>query len=323
VRAAFLSEFHPEDPAAAVRVGERPLPETPDGWAIVNVRAASLNHHDVFTARGGVIPPDRLPMIIGQDAAGVDQDGNDVVVHCLVNSPGWVGDEILDPGLTGLGERYQGTFAEQVAIPRRNLVRKPAELSFEEASCLPTSWLTAYRMLFVEADLRPGDRVLVQGAAGGVASACTALGSAAGLRMWVTGRSAEKRAYAESLGAELTFEPGARLPDRVEAVMETVGEPTFTHSMACVRKGGKIVVGGGTGGYVAPLRIDQVFVRNIRIAGSSMGTLEELERLLAFLVRTGVRPHIDSVLSLEETPEAVARMARGDVRGKIVIRPAG
>jgi NADPH:quinone reductase-like Zn-dependent oxidoreductase len=321
MRAAFIDDFNREEPAAAVKIGERPAPAKLDGWAVVNVRAASLNHHDVFTVRGGVMPPERLPMILGQDAAGTDEDGNEVVIHCLVNSPGWIGDEVLDPGLSGLGEEYQGTFAEQVAIPRRNLVRKPPEISFEEASCLPTSWLTAYRMLFVTADLRPGDRVLVQGAAGGVASACTALGSAAGLRMWVTGRTPEKRAYAESLGAEQTFEPGARLPDRVEAVMETVGEPTFKHSMACVRKGGIIVVGGGTGGYVAPLRIDQVFVRNIRIAGSSMGSLEELERLLAFMVRTGLRPRIDSVLPLDGVPEAVARMDAGDLRGKIVIRP--
>jgi NADPH:quinone reductase-like Zn-dependent oxidoreductase len=243
-----------------------------------------------------------------------------VVLHVVINSPGWIGDEILDPGLSGLGEHYQGVFAERVATPRRNLIPKPPELSFEEAACLPTSWLTAYRMLFVEADLRPGDRVLVQGAAGGVASACTALGSAAGLRMWVTGRTAEKRTYAESLGAEQTFEPGVRLPDRVDAVMETVGAPTFKHSMNCVRKGGTIVVAGGTGGYVAEVRIDQVFVRNIRIVGSSMGSLEEFQRLLAFLTRTGLRPQIDTVLPLDAVPEAIARMESGDLRGKIVIR---
>jgi NADPH:quinone reductase-like Zn-dependent oxidoreductase len=260
-------------------------------------------------------------MIIGQDAAGIDEEGNEVVVHALVNTPGWVGDEILDPGLSGLSEACQGTFAERVAIPRRNLLPKPPELTLEEAACLPTSWLTAYRMLFVTADLRPGDRVLVQGAAGGVASACTALGSAAGLRMWVTGRTAEKRAYAESLGAERTFEPGAQLPERVDAVIETVGEPTFKHSMNCVRKGGMIVVAGGTGGYAAPLRVDQVFARNIRIVGSSMGSLEEFERLLAFLARTQVRPHVESVLRLDDVPAAITRMAAGDVRGKIVIQP--
>jgi NADPH:quinone reductase-like Zn-dependent oxidoreductase len=321
MRAAYIERFDAEDPAGAVIVGDRPAPAPGEGWVTVDVRAASLNHHDVFTARGGVIPGEQLPWILGQDAAGVDPDGNEVVVHCLVNSPGWIGDEILDPQLTGLGEGLQGTFAEQVMIPRRNLVPKPPELTFDEVACLPTSWLTAYRMLFVQAELRPGDRVLVQGAAGGVASACTALGSAAGLRMWVTGRTEEKRAYATALGADAVFEPGARLPDRVDAVMETVGEPTFKHSMACVRKGGIIVVAGGTGGYVAPLRIDQLFVRMIRIAGSAMGTREELERLLAFLVRTGVRPHIDSVVELGDVPAALRRMDAGEVRGKIVVRP--
>ena len=147
-----------------------------------------------------------------------------------------------------------------------------------------------------------------------------ALGNAAGYRMWVTGRSEEKRAYAQALGAARTFEPGERLPSRVDAVMETVGEPTWKHSMGSIRKGGKIVVAGGTGGYVAPLRLDQVFVRNIRIGGVSMGTLEELERLVAFLVRTGVRPSIDSVIELDQIPDAMRRMEAGDLRGKVVVR---
>jgi len=321
MRAAYIDRFDADDPAAAVTIGERPDPEPPDGWAVVNVKAASLNHHDVFTARGVVRPEGGLPMILGMDAAGVDAHGNEVIVHSLIHSPGWVGDELLDPELTGLTQGPQGAFAEQVVVPERNLVRKPPELSFEEATCLPTSWLTAFRMLFVEAHLRPGDRVLVQGASGGVSSACTTLGSAAGLRMWVTGRTAEKRAFAERLGAEQTFESGARLPDRVEAVVDTVGEPTWKHSMNSVRKGGKILVAGGTGGYVAPLRIDQLFVRNIRISGVSMGSLEELERMVQFVVATGVRPTVDSVLPLEEVPNAIRRMVEGDLRGKIVITP--
>jgi NADPH:quinone reductase-like Zn-dependent oxidoreductase len=321
MRAAYIDHFDPADPAGAVTIGERPAPEPQDGWTVVDVKAASLNHHDVFTARGGVTPEERLPMILGMDAAGLDAHGNEVIVHSLVNAPGWVGDEVLDPGLTGLTERYQGTFAEKVVVPQRNLVPKPPQLSFEEAACLPTSWLTAYRMLFVEGDLRPGDRVLVQGASGGVATACTVLGNAAGLRMWVTGRTAEKRAFAESLGAEQTFDPGARLPDRVEAVVDTVGEPTWRHSMNSVRKGGKILVAGGTGGYVASLRIDQLFVRNIRIAGVSMGSLEELERLAHFVVAKALQPSIDCVLPLDEVPNGMQRMLDGKVRGKIVINP--
>ncbi len=149
-------------------------------------------------------------MILGCDAAGVDEDGNEVVVHALVGDPDWAGDETLDPKRSILSERYQGSLAEQVVVPRRNLLPKPADLSFEEAACLPTAWLTAYRMLFTNAAVKPGDRVLIQGAGGGVSTAAIALARAAGLVVWVTGRDEAKRARALELGAHEVFEPGAR-----------------------------------------------------------------------------------------------------------------
>src|SRR5207249_10591740 len=164
---------------------------------------------------------DQLPMILGCDAAGVDADGNEVIVHAVVSGPGWQGDETLDPQRSLLSELYPGTLAEQVAVPARNLVPKPPELSFEEAACLPTAWLTAFRMLFKKANVAPGATVLVQGAGGGVATALVILGSAGGLRIWVTSRSPERRAHALELGAEEAFEPAARLPERVEAVTDT------------------------------------------------------------------------------------------------------
>src|ERR687885_927173 len=186
--AAFVSEAAPKDPLSALEIGERPEPEAPDGWTTVQVEAVSLNHHDLFSLRGVGLPEERMPMILGTDAAGLDEDGNEVVVHGVVASPGWTGDETLDPKRTLFSELHQGTQAEQVAVPRRNLVPKPAGLSFAEAACLPTAWLTAYRMLFVRSGLRPGQTVLVQGASGGVATALVRLGSAAGHRIWVTGR---------------------------------------------------------------------------------------------------------------------------------------
>ena len=187
-------------------------------------------------------------MVLGCDAAGVTDDGQEVVVHALVGDPDWTGDETLDPKRSILSERYAGTLAEQVVVPRRNLRPKPAELSFEEAACLPTAWLTAYRMLFTQAGVRPGDRVLVQGAGGGVATAAIALGRAAGLVVWVTGRDEAKRARALELGASEVFEPGARLPARVDAVLETVGKATWAHSLKSLRPGGTIVVSGATTG---------------------------------------------------------------------------
>ena len=121
-------------------------------------------------------------------------------------------------------------------MPTANLVPKPAELSFEEAACLPTAWLTAYNMLFTAGGLKPGDRVLVQGAGGGLATAAIALGAAAGLEVWVTSRSAEKRERAVALGAAGAVETGARLPARVDAVLESVGKrPGPTRSARCAR----------------------------------------------------------------------------------------
>jgi NADPH:quinone reductase-like Zn-dependent oxidoreductase len=167
MRAAYASSFDTDDPLAALVVGERPAPTPPPGWTTVRVVAASLNHHDLWTLRGVGITEDRLPMILGCDAAGVDeQTGSEVVVHSVIASDGWTGDETLDTRRTLLSEKYQGTMAEYVTVPTGNVIPKPAELTFAEAACLSTSWLTAYRMLFVNSGLRPGQTVLVQGAIG-------------------------------------------------------------------------------------------------------------------------------------------------------------
>src|SRR5918997_6963000 len=199
--AAFVSTPAPKDPLSVLEVGDRPEPEAPDGWTTVEVKAVSLNHHDLFSLQGIGLPQERMPMILGTDAAGLDPDGNEVVVHGVVASPEWTGDETLDPKRSLFSELHQGTMAEKVVVPRRNLLPKPAELSFAEAACLPTAWLTAYRMLFTNAAVKPGDRVLVQGAGGGVSTAAIALGRAAGLVVWVTGRDEAKRARALELGA--------------------------------------------------------------------------------------------------------------------------
>src|SRR5918993_2326015 len=173
--AVYAESFSSDEPLNGLVVGERPDPEVPDGWTTVDVKASSLNHHDLWSLRGVGLKEDALPMILGCDAAGHDEDGNEVVVHAVVSSPDWTGDETLDPRRSLLSERHQGTFAEKVAVPRSNVVPKPAGLSFVEAACLPTAWLTAYRMLFTRGELRAGETVLVQGAGGGVATAVITL----------------------------------------------------------------------------------------------------------------------------------------------------
>jgi NADPH:quinone reductase-like Zn-dependent oxidoreductase len=321
--AATAVRTDPDDPLGGLEVGERPDPDPRPDWVTVRLRAASLNHHDLWSLQGVGLPADRLPMVLGCDGAGVDERGNEVVVHAVISDPDFRGDETLDPKRSLLSEVYDGTLADLVSVPRRNLVPKPAQLSFEEAACLPTAWLTAYRMLFTQAAARPGQTVLVQGAGGGVATALVAIGRAAGLRMWVTSRDAGKRERAVELGAELAFESGARLPERVDAVMETVGEPTWDHSLKSLRQGGTLVVSGATGGHRAVTDLRRVFFLQQRIVGSTMGTRDELGRLVRLMAETGLRPVIDSVLPLEDALTGFQRLQDGDVFGKVVLtRPA-
>src|SRR5215218_8212378 len=265
MQAVYASRTDADDPLSALEVGERPDPEPPDGWTTVDVKATSLNHHDLWSLRGVGLPDERLPMILGCDAAGVDADGNDVIVHSVIASDGWRGDETLDPKRTLLSELHPGALAEKVAVPRGNLVPKPEALSFEEASCLPTAWLTAYRMLFVKAGVRPGDTVLIQGAGGGVASAAVVLGRHAGLRVWVTSRDPGKGERALKLGAHEAFESGAKLPERVDAVLETVGEATWKHSLRSLRPGGTLVVSGSTSGQAPSAELRRLFFLQLKV----------------------------------------------------------
>ncbi|HET9720672.1 MAG TPA: zinc-binding dehydrogenase [Solirubrobacteraceae bacterium] len=316
--AVYAARIDRDDPLSGLEIGERPEPEARTGWTTVAVRAASLNHHDLWSLRGVGLSADALPMILGCDAAGIDEEGNEVIVHSVIASDDWRGDETLDPRRSLLSERHPGTLAERVTVPRRNLVPKPPELSFEEAACLPTAWLTAYRMLFTRGRVTPGSTVLVQGATGGVATALTVLGAAAGIRVWVTSRSAEKREEALRLGADAAFEAGARLPERVDAVMETTGAATWAHSIRSLRPGGVLVTSGATTGDAAPAELTRIFFLQLSVIGSTMGTRDELERLSRLCVDRHVRPVIDRALPLIQAREGFAAMLDGDVHGKIV-----
>lgn len=317
--AVYADSFSSDDPLSGLVVGERPDPEVPHGWARVRVRAAALNHHDLWSLKGVGLRREALPMILGCDAAGVDEDGNEVIVHGVVGDPNWSGDETEDPGRSLLSERYQGTFADYVVVPKGNLIPKPASLSFEEAACLPVAWLTAYRMLFVRGNLKAGDSVLVQGAGGGVATALITLARAGGLTVFATSRDAGKRQRALELGAHAAFESGARLPQRVDAVMETVGQATWSHSVRSLRPGGVIVISGTTSGpQLDDAELTRIFFLQLSVIGSTMGTRRELASLVSLLDATGARPLIDSVLPMEQAREGFAAMARGDVFGKVV-----
>jgi NADPH:quinone reductase-like Zn-dependent oxidoreductase len=320
--AVTAARIDADNPLDGLELGERPEPAVPEGWTTVTVRAAALNHHDLFTLRGVGVRAEQLPLVLGCDAAGVDEDGNEVIVHSVIGDPDrGGGDETLDPKRSLLSERYDGTLAERVAVPRRNLVPKPEALSFEEAACLPTAWLTAYRMLFDKSGLQPGSTVLVQGAGGGVATALISLGSAAGYRIWATSRSETKREHALELGADAVFETGARLPERVDGVMETVGQATWAHSVKSLRPGGRIVVSGATSGPMPPAELTRVFFLQLSVVGSTMGTRDQLVRLARFCATTGVRPLIDRTLPLSKAREGFSAMAAGELFGKVVFTP--
>ena len=317
--AAYAARISPEDPLAGLEVGDVPEPEVPDGWTTVSIRAAALNHHDLWALRGVGLSAERLPMVLGCDAAGVDEGGREVIIHAVVGDPAaGEGDETLDPRRTLLSEQHPGTLAERVAVPWRNLVPKPAELSFAEAACLPTAWLTAYRMLVARGAVRPGGTVLVQGAGGGVATAAITLARALGATVYATSRDEAKRAAAGQLGA-VAVEPGARLPERVDLVIETVGAATLEHSAKCLKPGGRVVVSGATSGHQATIDLRRLFFLQLSVIGSTMGTRDELEELIGICVRKGLRPPIDSEYALADARSAFARLASGDAFGKLVL----
>jgi NADPH:quinone reductase-like Zn-dependent oxidoreductase len=240
-------------------------------------------------------------------------------VHAVVPSPGWQGDETLDPRRTLLSELHDGTLAEQVVVPAANMLPKPAALSWEDAACLPTAWLTAYRMLFTNAGVRPGQTVLVQGAGGGVATAAIALARAAGLTVWATSRDEPKRKRALEIGAHDVFESGQRLPGKVDAVMETVGRATWDHSLRSLRPGGTLVVSGATSGADPGADLTRVFFLQLKVVGSTMGNRAELRDLLQLCADTGLRPVVDDARPLSDARASFERLASGDVFGKLVL----
>jgi NADPH:quinone reductase-like Zn-dependent oxidoreductase len=346
VLAAFAARVGGDDPLANLEVGEQPRPTPRPGWALVRLHAAALNHHDIWSLRGVSARPITPPLILGCDGAGTLEDygegtsleglpegGARVLLYpvvtcgrcvaCLSDEPEACRSSSLlsEPPL-------HGTLAEFVVVPAVNLVPLPETVGFAEASCLPTAYLTAYHMLFSRAGLRPGQSVLVQGAAGGVATASILLGRLGGLTVYATSRSEEKRQVALDLGAEAAFPPVRETARElvaatgglgVDAVIETVGEPTWELSLRSVRPGGTVVVSGATGGAEPPAPLRRIFFRRITIAGSTMGTRGELRRMVELMTTGALRPLIGATHELADVRAGFAEMARGEVRGKIVI----
>lgn len=315
MRAVFAEAITPEAPLTGLKVGERPDPEAPDGWPVVTVTASSLNHHDIWSLRGVGLTPDQLPMILGCDAVAKTSDGTRVLVHSVITDP-------KDPrGFSLLSEKYQGTMADYLTVPAENLIPLPDAISDAEAAALPTAWLTAYRALTTKGRVDEGEAVLVQGAGGGVATAAVVLAHAMGKRVYATSRDAAKREKISALGAT-AVEPGARLPERVDVVIETVGEATFNHSLKCAAPGARIVVSGGTSGRTAAVLLPRIFMMELQILGSSMGTIDELRELTNLVAQGKAKPVIDEVFAFGDARQAFEKLNSGDVFGKLVLAHA-
>ena len=324
MRAARVISQNAHDPLAGLRLEHgHPDPEPKPGHTIVRMRAASLNPHDLWTLRGVGHPAENVPMTLGCDGAGVTDDGREVVIYpVLGDAEAGDGDVTLDPARQLLSETLDGTLADSVLVPDRLLVDKPTEIDFVDAACLGIAWGTAYRMLFTRARVLPGSTVLVQGASGGVSSAAIALARAAGATVFATSRTPEKRQFALQQGAHAAFEHGERLPERVDTVVESVGAATWEHSMRAVRPGGTIVVCGATTGAMPPAELNRIFYQQISVVGSSGSTRDEFERMLELLKRTDLRPATET-LTFDEIPSGLARLADGEILGKLVVEFTG
>lgn len=326
MRACVVTHHDANNPLAAMQIRDVDPPEQKPGWVRIKLAAASLNMHDLWTLRGVGQNPQVLPLILGCDGAGTLLDdapglpaGSRVMTYpVLADADAGAGDETLDPNRALISERHDGTFAEIISLPERCALPMPGHLSFAEAACVPVAWGTAYRMLR-RAGLGPGMSMLVQGASGGVNSAAITLARAFGARVWATSRSEEKRAFALRLGAHETFAPGAKLPERVDVVVDNVGAATWKHSLRCTKPGGVIVTCGATSGGEVNAELMRVFFHQLSIIGSTAATRSELISTAQVMESFALRPTIDSEITLDQLPDALERMAAGAIFGKIVI----
>lgn len=325
MRAAVARRADPEQPLAALSFEhDWPEPKPGPGQVRIRVAATTVNMHDLWALRGVGVRPEAFPMILGCDIVGWDPEGREVMVTgCFGDPDAGGGDETLDPKRSLVSEDLPGSFSELTIVPARNVIPKPAWLSFHEAACLNVGWSTTYRALFTRARAQPGERILIQGAGGGVATAAISMARAAGLYVVVTSRSADKRARALELGAHEAIATGERLSEPVDLALDSVGAATWKHTLRALKPGGRVVTCGATTGSDLALDLPRVFYRQLSIIGSTSGTRAETLRMLQLMRAASLRPVIDSVYPFERIHDAFARAQAPDVFGNVVIDIAG
>ncbi|HEX4352656.1 MAG TPA: zinc-binding dehydrogenase [Polyangiales bacterium] len=312
------------DPLSAIELKhDWPEPEPTADQVRVRVAATTVNMHDLWTLRGVGVQPNAFPKILGCDIVGWDPAGREVMVTGAFGDPdAGAGDETLDPKRSLVSEDLPGSFAEYTLVPARNVIAKPNWLNFRQAACLNVAWSTTYRMLFTRGKAQPGERILIQGAGGGVATAAISMARAAGLEVIVTSRSEMKRQRALEMGAHLALASGERLREPVDLVLETVGQATWQHSLRSLRAGGRIITAGATTGAEIALELPRLFYRQLSIIGSTSATRAETLRMLRFMEAARLRPVIDSVYPFEAIREAFLRTQQPDLFGNVVVEIA-
>jgi NADPH:quinone reductase-like Zn-dependent oxidoreductase len=319
--------IHEDGGPEVLRYEDAPDPEPGPGEVLIGLRAASLNHLDIWLRRG--LPSAPKPRILGADGAGVvvglgegvDRfaEGDEVVLN-----PG------LDEGARIVGEHMDGTHAELIALPADYVYPLPNGLSFEEAAAFPLVFETAYRMLVTRAGLREGEWVFVWGIGGGVATASLQVARALGARVLVTSSSDEKLARARELGADATVNHStgdvvaavreATDGRGADVVIEHVGEATWKTSLQVAATGGRIAVCGATSGPNPPANLHRIWWKQLTVVGSTMGTQEDF-RAVYDLVATGrAKPVVDRVFPLAEAASAHEHLEAGHQLGKVVLR---
>jgi NADPH:quinone reductase-like Zn-dependent oxidoreductase len=314
-----------EDGGPEVLVYEdAPDPEPRDGEVVVALRAASLNHLDLWIRKG--LPSVPKPRILGADGAGIRVDtGERVVINPGIEHP--------DGRITVVGEHFDGTHAELVAVPESNVHPLPDEIPFEEAAAFPLVFETAYRMLVTRAALREGETVFVWGIGGGVATAALAIAKALGARVIATSSSEAKLERARELGADETIDHAtedvkARVRELTggrgaDVVVEHVGEATWRTSLDVAAQNGRVVVCGATSGPNPPAALHRLWWKQLSILGSTMGTRKDFEGAYELVKSGRARPVVDSVFPLAEARAAHERLESGEQLGKVVLTISG
>jgi len=329
---------------AGVMLREMERPDCLSGWARVRMITASVNRVDLYMRDNGAGITHALPLIMGVDGAGevieapADSGltpGDRVLLYpyefCGTCRPCLAGDQPLCHSARILGEHRHGTFAEEVALPARSLVKLAPGADMDQAGVLGVAWLTAWRMVFGKAPAGPGQVVLVQGAGGGVAQAAVELARMAGARVIAVTTGADKLAHFAARGVETIDYRASEVAKEVlrrtdgegaDLVIDNVGEATWAASLRSLARGGHLVTCGATTGAHPSADIQRLFVRQLSIHGSTMGSMEEFRRLVRAWEAGRFTPHIDSAFPLADVPAAFEHLETPARLGKILIRIA-